>query len=92
MTRPIMAVIAPGAMGAAVGARLSDKGADVITLLAGRSAASVERAAKARMRSVDDAAIAAADIISPSCRRARRWLWRSDWRRCSSQLSASRST
>lgn len=63
MTRPIMAVIAPGAMGAAVGARLSDKGADVITLLAGRSAASVERAAKARMRSVDDAAIAAADII-----------------------------
>jgi L-threonate 2-dehydrogenase len=63
MARPVIAVIAPGAMGAAVGARLSDKGADVITSLAGRSAASAERARLARMRSVDEAAIAAADII-----------------------------
>lgn len=63
MSRPVIAVIAPGAMGAAVGARLSDRGADVITSLAGRSSVSAERAARARMRPVDDAEIARADMV-----------------------------
>ena len=63
MMKPVIAVIAPGAMGAAIGARLAEKGADVVTSLAGRSAASAERAAKARMRPVEDARIPETDII-----------------------------
>jgi 3-hydroxyisobutyrate dehydrogenase-like beta-hydroxyacid dehydrogenase len=63
MTRPTIAVIAQGAMGSGVGGRLAENGVDVVTSLRGRSAASAERAAKARMRPVDDAQIAAADII-----------------------------
>jgi 3-hydroxyisobutyrate dehydrogenase-like beta-hydroxyacid dehydrogenase len=58
-----IAVIAPGAMGAAVGARLADNDADVITLLEGRSRASAERAEKARMRAATEEAIAGAEII-----------------------------
>jgi 3-hydroxyisobutyrate dehydrogenase-like beta-hydroxyacid dehydrogenase len=60
---PIVAVIAPGAMGAAVGSRLVEHGLAVHTVLAGRSQASVARAAAAGMQSVDLAQIAAADII-----------------------------
>ncbi len=41
---PIVAIIAPGMMGSAVGARLTAAGLQVRTSLAGRSAASVERA------------------------------------------------
>jgi 3-hydroxyisobutyrate dehydrogenase-like beta-hydroxyacid dehydrogenase len=63
MAKPVIAVIAPGAMGAAVGARLAEKGADVITSLGGRSAASAERAKKAQMRAVSDAQIPDAAII-----------------------------
>lgn len=63
MVKPVIAVIAPGAMGAAVGARLVDKGADVVTSLAGRSPASAERAAKSGMRPVADSQIAEADVI-----------------------------
>lgn len=63
MSKPVVAVIAQGTMGAGVGWRLAQGGADVITSLAGRSAGSGERAAKAGMRSVTDAEIAAADII-----------------------------
>lgn len=59
----IVAVIAQGAMGSGVGARLSTNGAEVRTLLAGRSAASAERAKAAGMRAVDEAGIAGADII-----------------------------
>ncbi len=61
--KPLIAVIAPGAMGAAVAARLVDNGADVITSLAGRSPASAKRAAEARMRAVGDAEIPSADLI-----------------------------
>ena len=50
-------------MGAGVGWRLAQNGVDVVTSLAGRSAASGERAAKAGMRSVSDAEIVAADIV-----------------------------
>lgn len=63
MPKPVVAVIAPGAMGAAVGARLVEQGADVVTSLVGRSAASAERAAKAHMRAVEDARIAEVEII-----------------------------
>src|SRR5262249_35733845 len=46
---PAVVVIAPGAMGAAVAARLSGAGVAVYTLLAGRSAASIKRAKDAGM-------------------------------------------
>jgi 3-hydroxyisobutyrate dehydrogenase-like beta-hydroxyacid dehydrogenase len=60
---PSVAVIAPGVMGAAVGARLTERGARVVTSLAGRSAASAERAKAAGMAPVSDAEIAAADFV-----------------------------
>ena len=60
---PVIAVIAPGAMGAAVGARLVENGADVWTVLAGRSRASAARAEKAGMQSVEIRQLGAADII-----------------------------
>ncbi len=59
----IVAVIAPGAMGSAVAARLVEHGVEVRTSLAGRSAASATRAEQAGMRAVEDEAIAAADVI-----------------------------
>ena len=58
-----IAVVAPGAMGSAVARRLRDHGARVLTQLAGRSQATVERAAAAGMIAASDAEIAAADII-----------------------------
>ena len=59
----IVAVIAPGGMGAPVGARLVQRGATVLTDLAGRSPASVARAEAAGMRAASLAEIAAADLI-----------------------------
>src|ERR1700726_4688405 len=58
-----IAVVAAGGMGAAVGARLAERGATVLTSTAGRSAASVERARAARMKQVSDDELAAADIF-----------------------------
>jgi L-threonate 2-dehydrogenase len=58
-----IAVVAAGGMGAAVGARLSERGARVLTSTAGRSAASVERARAARMQPVSDDEVVAADIF-----------------------------
>ena len=58
-----IAVVAPGAMGSAVGARLVGRGARVLTSVAGRSAATVARAEAAGMETASDEAIAAADII-----------------------------
>ena len=58
-----IAVVAQGAMGAGTGAALVDHGAEVVTSLAGRSAASARRAEVARMRPVSDAELASADII-----------------------------
>jgi len=60
---PIVAVIAPGMMGSAVGQRLAQNGVEVRTALAGRSEASVARAKAAGMIGVPDDQIAAADII-----------------------------
>jgi 3-hydroxyisobutyrate dehydrogenase-like beta-hydroxyacid dehydrogenase len=60
---PVVAVIAAGAMGAAVGRRLTDNGVTVLTSLAGRSAATAARAAAAGMAAASDAEIAAADFV-----------------------------
>ena len=58
-----IAVIAPGMMGAAIGARLSKNGARVLTLLEGRSAETKTRAAEAGMSDATVDEIAAADMI-----------------------------
>jgi L-threonate 2-dehydrogenase len=60
---PVVAVIAPGAMGAATGKRLADCGVKVLTSLRGRSAATVERAKAAGMSAASDEEVAAADFI-----------------------------
>jgi 3-hydroxyisobutyrate dehydrogenase-like beta-hydroxyacid dehydrogenase len=60
---PVVAVIAPGMMGAAVGKRLVDQGLKVLTSLAGRSAETAARAEAAGMQSVSDAEIAASDFV-----------------------------
>jgi len=61
--KSVIAVIAPGAMGAAVGKRLTDNGVKVLTSLAGRSEATAKRAGEAGMASASDAEIASADFI-----------------------------
>ncbi len=60
---PVVAIIAPGAMGAAVGKRLADNGVKVLTSLAGRSQETVARAKAAGMAAANDNEIAAADFI-----------------------------
>jgi putative dehydrogenase len=60
---PVVSIIAPGMMGAAVGKRLFDHGLKVLTSLAGRSAETSGRAKAAGMRSVSDEEIAASDFI-----------------------------
>jgi 3-hydroxyisobutyrate dehydrogenase-like beta-hydroxyacid dehydrogenase len=49
-----IAVVAMGEMGSGIARRLVERGATVLTSLAGRSAASAERAAEARVEAVDD--------------------------------------
>ncbi|HEY7578010.1 MAG TPA: DUF1932 domain-containing protein [Acetobacteraceae bacterium] len=61
--QPVVAVIAPGMMGSAVGARLVENGIEVRTSLAGRSEATMARAKAAGMTGVSDEQIAASDII-----------------------------
>lgn len=63
MPPPTVAIIAPGNMGAAVGARLVHHGAQVTTLLPGRGEASAQRASAAGMTPVDVEAIASADFV-----------------------------
>ncbi len=64
-----VAIVAPGEMGAAVAARLGEHGVTVTTSLAGRSAASMARAERARMRPAadDDALIGGADFFLSIC-------------------------
>jgi L-threonate 2-dehydrogenase len=50
----VVAIIAQGEMGSAVGARLAERGVRVTTSLSGRSAASAARAERAHMVPVDD--------------------------------------
>lgn len=63
MSKPSVAVIAAGGMGAAVGARLAENGVRVVTSLEGRSAESKQRATKAGMTGATDAEIAASDFV-----------------------------
>jgi L-threonate 2-dehydrogenase len=60
---PVVALIAPGAMGAAVGKRLVDNGVKVLTSLKGRSDETLARAKAAGMVAASDGEIAAADFI-----------------------------
>ncbi len=60
---PVVAIVAPGAMGAGVGKRLVDNGVKVLTSLDGRSTATVARAKAAGMATATDSEIAAADFI-----------------------------
>jgi 3-hydroxyisobutyrate dehydrogenase-like beta-hydroxyacid dehydrogenase len=59
----VVTVIAPGAMGAAVGKRLVDNGAKVLTSLNGRSSETQARAKAAGIVSASDEDIARADFI-----------------------------
>jgi 3-hydroxyisobutyrate dehydrogenase-like beta-hydroxyacid dehydrogenase len=60
---PVVAVIAPGAMGAAVGKRLGEHGLKAITSLAGRSAETAARAGAAGITPASDEEIARADFL-----------------------------
>ncbi len=60
---PVVAVIAPGMMGAAVGKRLVDNGVKVLTSLNGRSSETAARAEAAGMAAVSDEAIAGSDFF-----------------------------
>lgn len=60
---PIVAVIAPGMMGAAVGKRLVDNGLKVLTSLTGRSEETAARARASGMVAASDEEIAASDYI-----------------------------
>jgi 3-hydroxyisobutyrate dehydrogenase-like beta-hydroxyacid dehydrogenase len=60
---PVVAVIAPGMMGAAVGKRLVDNGLKVLTSLKGRSPETAARAKAAGMVTSSDEEIAASDFI-----------------------------
>ena len=60
---PTVAIIAPGNMGSAVGARLTENKVKVLTSLAGRSAASAARASAAGMAAVADAQLTEADFL-----------------------------
>jgi|SRR6185312_6112970 len=60
-----IAIIAPGEMGSAVGKRLKQHGARILTSLAGRSAASIARAERAGFAVIDDPArlVGEADLL-----------------------------
>jgi putative dehydrogenase len=60
---PVVAVIAPGMMGAAVAGRLVENGLKVLTSLTGRSAETIARAKKYGLTAAGDEEIAATDFI-----------------------------
>src|SRR5215212_3393546 len=61
--KPVVTIVAQGAMGSGVGARLVEHGLEVTTSLTGRSEASANRARDAGMRPVSDEEAAAADFF-----------------------------
>jgi putative dehydrogenase len=63
MMTPVVALIAPGMMGAAVGKRLVDNGIKVLTSLDGRSQETAARAKNAGMVAASDEEVASADFI-----------------------------
>ena len=67
MTNPNVSIVAQGAMGAAIGARLVERGLSVFTSLAGRSSSSVERAQSAGMTAVSEHDCAQADYFLSIC-------------------------
>jgi putative dehydrogenase len=60
---PVVAVVAPGMMGAGVGKRLADNGLKVLTSLKGRTQETIARASASGMVSASDEEIAASDFI-----------------------------
>jgi len=60
---PVVAIIAPGMMGSAVGKRLVEHGVRVTTVLDGRSEATAARARACGMQPVSDAEAVTADIV-----------------------------
>jgi L-threonate 2-dehydrogenase len=60
---PVVAAIAPGAMGAAVGKRLVDRGVKVLTSLQGRSRSTALRAREVGMIAASDEEIASVDLF-----------------------------
>ncbi len=70
MSAPTVAIVAPGAMGSAAAARLTESKVKVLTSLEGRSEASAKRARDAGMQSVNDKQLVQADFflsIVPPC-------------------------
>ena len=63
MNGPVVAVVAPGMMGAGVGQRLVKRGLKVLTSTAGRSPSTVKRASEAGMVAASDEEILAADFM-----------------------------
>jgi 3-hydroxyisobutyrate dehydrogenase-like beta-hydroxyacid dehydrogenase len=61
--KPDVAIVAAGSMGAGVARRLAEHGVRVLTLLAGRSAASQQRAAEAGMVAVSADALVDVDFV-----------------------------
>lgn len=60
---PVVAIVAPGMMGAAVGGRLVAHGLKVLTSLSGRSDETIERAKQAGLSAASDEEIASADFL-----------------------------
>jgi L-threonate 2-dehydrogenase len=60
---PVVAIVAPGAMGAGIGKLLASHGVRVLTSLAGRSEATAARAREAGLIAASDEEIAAADFV-----------------------------
>ena len=60
---PVVSIMAQGGMGAATAARLVENGIEVRTVVAGRSAASAERAKKAGKTAVNEEELVAADFL-----------------------------
>jgi len=61
--KPVVAIVAPGNMGAAIAKRLANHGLKVLTTLEGRSAASEARALAARMVAVQPQGLMEADLL-----------------------------
>jgi putative dehydrogenase len=61
--KPVVAILAPGSMGAAIGQRLSERGLEVLTALAGRTAQTRERALAAGFADVADPELLRADLL-----------------------------
>ena len=79
--QPIVAVIAPGMMGSAVGARLVENGIEVRTSLAGRSEATWRAPRRPAWSARPTSRSPPPTSSCRSCRLAMRWVWRNGWRR-----------